>query len=243
MAAIHSFHAGHMRKLCEIVHRLATPEIRARIQFASFVPGQILTGAMAPARSALLLLSGFASAVIAVDRQAIDVGMTAGEIAIGFSGLPYHFASWVAREAGQLCTVSIDDLRTLRMEHPVISEAIDRGSLYLQVQGQQLAACNARHKAADRLPSFLLRARDASAADELSFRQDVMAAALGLQRASVSALAGELSEDGVISYARGRIRILDVGALEARSCQCHRIIREQYRSIFDGAMQSSSGTT
>jgi CRP-like cAMP-binding protein len=232
-----------MRKLCEIVHRLATPEIRARIHFSSFAPGQILTEAMAPARSALLLLSGFASAVIALDGEAIDVGMTAGEIAIGFSGLPNHFASWVAREGGQLCMVSIDDLRTLRMEHPVISEAIDRGGLYLQVQAQQLAACNARHKAADRLPSFLLRAREASAADELTFRQDDLATALGLQRGSVSTLAGQLSEDGVISYARGRIRILDVGALEARACQCHRIIREQYWSIFDGAIQSSSGTT
>jgi hypothetical protein len=48
-----------------------------------------------------------------------------------------------------------------------------------------------------------------------------MAGSLGLTRSTVSMCAGHLRERKLISYARGKIRILDRKQLEAAACECY----------------------
>jgi Mn-dependent DtxR family transcriptional regulator len=48
---------------------------------------------------------------------------------------------------------------------------------------------------------------------------------LGCTRPTVSATAGLFKEDGLITYTRGVIQILDVKRLEQRSCECYRVIK------------------
>lgn len=40
--------------------------------------------------------------------------------------------------------------------------------------------------------------------------------------------AGRLQEQGLISYVRGRIRILDRRGLEAMVCECYKVVRDEY---------------
>ncbi|HEY0171645.1 MAG TPA: hypothetical protein VGB98_11535 [Pyrinomonadaceae bacterium] len=35
-------------------------------------------------------------------------------------------------------------------------------------------------------------------------------------------------EQGLISYVRGRIQILDRGGLEAAACECYNVVRDEY---------------
>jgi hypothetical protein len=42
----------------------------------------------------------------------------------------------------------------------------------------------------------------------------------------VSTAAGLLKESGLIQYSRGVIRLLDVAKLEARACECYRVIKD-----------------
>jgi hypothetical protein len=51
---------------------------------------------------------------------------------------------------------------------------------------------------------------------------------LGARREGVTAAAGRLQEQGLISYVRGRIRILDRQGLDAAVCECYRVVKDEY---------------
>jgi DNA-binding FadR family transcriptional regulator len=51
---------------------------------------------------------------------------------------------------------------------------------------------------------------------------------LGVRRAGVNEAQQALSADGLISYARGAVTILDRPGLERRSCECYALIRREH---------------
>lgn len=50
---------------------------------------------------------------------------------------------------------------------------------------------------------------------------------LGAPRTRVTLVAGNLQREGLISYSRGRVRIVDLRRLEVASCECYRVVNEQ----------------
>jgi Crp-like helix-turn-helix domain len=50
---------------------------------------------------------------------------------------------------------------------------------------------------------------------------------LGVRRASVTEVATKLQAEGIISYTRGAIDMLDLPALRKRSCECFETLKEQ----------------
>jgi len=73
----------------------------------------------------------------------------------------------------------------------------------------QLAACNRLHEAEQRLARWLLMVRDRVQSENYYLTQEFLANMLGARRTTVTAAAGELQRRGLISYSRGRIRIVD----------------------------------
>jgi Mn-dependent DtxR family transcriptional regulator len=55
--------------------------------------------------------------------------------------------------------------------------------------------------------------------------QELIANMLGVRRAGVTETAKRLQDDGVIRYTRGLIEVLDRKALEARVCECYRVVK------------------
>ena len=51
---------------------------------------------------------------------------------------------------------------------------------------------------------------------------------LGVARTGVTMTAGILQQSGLIRYARGRITILDREALADASCECYRIVKQEF---------------
>ena len=51
---------------------------------------------------------------------------------------------------------------------------------------------------------------------------------LGTRRAGVTIAAGKLQAAGIITYYRGKVTILDQKELEKASCECYRIVRDEY---------------
>lgn len=96
----------------------------------------------------------------------------------------------------------------------------------------QLAACNRHHEAETRLARWLLMAQDRTEAEVLNLKQTFLAKILGIQRPTVSATAGTLQANGLISYRRGRITIVDRQALEGLACGCYRVTKELYTGLF-----------
>jgi len=100
------------------------------------------------------------------------------------------------------------------------------------VQSAQLAVCNTRHSLRERLARWLLLAHDRLDGDEIPLTHQSLSRAIGVRRAGVTTAMGRMEEAGVVRRGRGRLVILDRGALVATSCKCYGVIRAEQRRIF-----------
>jgi CRP-like cAMP-binding protein len=99
----------------------------------------------------------------------------------------------------------------------------------------QSTACNVVHSLEQRLARWFLMAHDRMARDEFPLTQEFVAMMLGAARPTVSTVAGALQKSGVITYRRGRVRVLDRPGLEAASCECYAVSASLLRRVTEGA--------
>ena len=99
----------------------------------------------------------------------------------------------------------------------------------LITQMAQTAVCNRHHSLDQQLCRWLLLSLDRLEGNELVMTQELIANMLGVRREGVTE--GALSEPqhaGLISYARGRITVLNRSGLEKRSCECYAVVKKEY---------------
>jgi CRP-like cAMP-binding protein len=82
-----------------------------------------------------------------------------------------------------------------------------------------------------RCARWLLTTRDRVGSDEINLTQEFLSQMLGVRRASVSDAAAILQRAGLIATSRGRIRIVDPEGLEGASCECYRVVRDEYEHL------------
>jgi CRP-like cAMP-binding protein len=92
------------------------------------------------------------------------------------------------------------------------------------LQASQSAACNTLHTAEQRLARWLLLTRERTGTEILPLTQEHLSIMLGVQRTTITAIAQDLQERGLVSYSRGRIRITDRPGLLGVSCECYEAI-------------------
>jgi len=97
----------------------------------------------------------------------------------------------------------------------------------------QSVACSQHHSIERRLPRLMLTMHDYAGSRDFLMAQQSTALLLGVRRAGVTESALKLQAADLISYHRGRIRVLDRAGLGKRSCECYRFIRRQYRGLHD----------
>lgn len=98
----------------------------------------------------------------------------------------------------------------------------------LITQMAQTAACNRHHTLDQQLCRWLLLSLDRLRANELAMTQELIANMLGVRREGVTEAALKLQHAGLISYARGRITVLDRAGLEQRTCECYAVVKREY---------------
>jgi CRP-like cAMP-binding protein len=98
----------------------------------------------------------------------------------------------------------------------------------LITQMSQTAVCNRHHTLDQQLCRWLLLSLDRLQANELTMTQELIANMLGVRREGVTEAAGKLQHAGLISYARGHIRVLDRPGLEERTCECYAVVKNEY---------------
>jgi CRP-like cAMP-binding protein len=126
----------------------------------------------------------------------------------------------------------------VRMKARVLRDEFGRGGAFqrlllrytqaLLTQMSQTAVCNRLHAIEQQLCRWLLLSHDRLDSDELVMTQELIANMLGVRREGVTAAAGRLQEQGLISYVRGRIQLLDRRGLEASACECYKVVKDEY---------------
>lgn len=90
------------------------------------------------------------------------------------------------------------------------------------------AICNQFHPLEARLARWLLATRDRLHKSEFQMTQEFLSNMLGTRREMVNKAAGTLQKQGLISYTRGVLKILDNAGLEAASCGCYEEIKAEF---------------
>jgi len=98
----------------------------------------------------------------------------------------------------------------------------------LITQMSQTAVCNRHHSLDQQLCRWLLLSLDRLQGDELVMTQELISNMLGVRREGVTESANKLQQAGLISYARGRITVLDRAGLEKRTCECYAVVKHEY---------------
>jgi CRP-like cAMP-binding protein len=106
----------------------------------------------------------------------------------------------------------------------------------LITQMAQTAVCNRHHSLDQQLCRWLLLSLDRLQASELVMTQELIANMLGVRREGVTEAAGALQRDGLISYRRGHITVLDRPGLERRTCECYAVVRKEYDRLLPALM-------
>jgi len=101
----------------------------------------------------------------------------------------------------------------------------------LITQMAQTAVCNRHHSLDQQLCRWLLLSLDRLRSNELAMTQELIANMLGVRREGVTEAAGKLQADGLVRYRRGHITVLDRPGLEARSCECYRVVKAEYERL------------
>ncbi|MGN6848454.1 MAG: Crp/Fnr family transcriptional regulator [Sphingomicrobium sp.] len=132
---------------------------------------------------------------------------------------------------GRALCMKADDFHTVVKENPGFERLLLRYTLALMNQISQAAACNRAHSVEERLARWLLMTQDRVHSPEFPLTQEFLGQMLGVRRPTVSIAAGMLSKAGLIHYVRGRITILDRAGLEKASCECYRVIADEFRRL------------
>jgi CRP-like cAMP-binding protein len=112
---------------------------------------------------------------------------------------------------------------------------VSRANELLMSQYHQSAACNALHPVEMRLARWLLLSLDRLDGEgPILLTQEFLSDMLAVRRSSVSEVAAKLQKDGLITYARGRIEIVDKDGLKQRACECFgKYIQNRKRIVGD----------
>lgn len=125
-----------------------------------------------------------------------------------------------------------------RLRAPLLKDEFNRNGPMMRLllrytqalitQMSQTAVCNRHHTIEQQLCRWLLLSLDRLASDELVMTQELIANMLGVRREGVTESAGRLQREGLIDYSRGRIQVRDRIALEARSCECYQVVKNEF---------------
>lgn len=110
----------------------------------------------------------------------------------------------------------------------------------LITQMSQTAVCNRHHLLEQQLCRWLLLMIDRSPSNELAMTQEMIASTLGVRREGITEVAGKLQHDGLISYRRGRITVLDRSGLEKRACECYQVVKTEFDRLLPDVTASQA---
>jgi CRP-like cAMP-binding protein len=180
--------------------------------------------------------SGIISYVVEMgDGNMIETGMVGRDGVMGaLQAFDEKFSpnKIVVQVPGQASVVDVDFMRTAINGSPSLRVMLAKHEQLFVAQIQQSVGCNASHSVEARMCRWLLRMYDLTG-PELPLTQEFLAQMMGVRRTSVSLVASELQDAGVIAYRRGHVRIVNVEKLKTMTCECYEAVNRHYEKIFN----------
>ena len=190
-----------------------------------YEPGDVI-------RRVYFLNSGIISLLSSVEeRSLLEVGIVGNE---GFIGIPVFLGvktsnnRAIVQGAGAALTMKTADFLAECKNGGALPRLLQRYTHSLMIQISQSSVCNRFHAIGARLARWLLMTGDRMMSKDFQITQEFLSNMLGVRREAVNKSATHLQQNGLISYSRGKVSILDRAGLEAAACRCYFIIKAEY---------------
>ena len=180
--------------------------------------------------SLLYVLENGASAEIAVVGREGLVGVSL------FMGGQSTTNRAVVQSAGEGYRLRASGMQTEFNRAGPVLHLLLRYTQALIAQMSQTAVCNRHHSLDQQLCRWLLLSLDRLDGNDLVMTQELISNMLGVRREGVTEAALSLQRAGLIDYARGRIKVLNRGGLEQRSCECYAVVKAEYDRLLPATL-------
>jgi len=207
---------GQLARLGEIV--------KVEVGDVLYEPGQTVRHVYFPLDCLLSLLA------VAEGRMTLEVGSVGREGMIGAPVVLGHELAQVravVQRAGRAVRIDAGEFRLVYARMEPLQRLLHRYTDTLLAQAIQIAVCSRFHVLEARLARSLLITRDRLQSDKFHLTHEFLAHALGVRRVGVTKAASALQNQKLISYSRGNIEILDAAGLEAVSCRCYELVKDE----------------
>ena len=202
---------------------------------AELPQGQVLFEPGERPADVLFIESGMISLLTPMqDGNAVETATLGREAIVGALaalGLHHVHTRAVVQIAGSGHRMRVADFRAAVDKSRLLRQMVLLSSELTLAQTQQTAACNAIHSAERRLCRWILQVRDRIDSDVIQLTHDFLAQMLAVRRPTVSLIARQLQDAGLIRYRRGRVTIVDRPGLEKMACECVDALRTKTQSI------------
>lgn len=166
----------------------------------------------------------------------VEIGLIGREGMIGLAGVLGSVeggTSAIVQVSGAAVRVPTASLKAVRRVNASVQTTLD---LYIEarfLQAAQAVACSRLHPLQARLARWLLGVQQRIARNEFIISQEFIAEMLGVHRPTVSMALQRLQDEGAI-VRRGRaIVIADRSRLQARACECHRVLDQEFDRLLN----------
>lgn len=165
---------------------------------------------------------------------AVEVGSLGNE---GFSGVemlagaesPFH--TYFCQIPGKALRMSTVDFGQALDAVPGLRKLAFGYLQCFMAQAAQSAACNTQHVIEARFARWMLLTHDRVEGDNFKLTQEFMAQMLGVHRPTVSIVANQFQQAGLLKYSRGQVQILNRQGIEEAACECYFDIRRQFQRV------------
>ncbi|MBJ2137442.1 Crp/Fnr family transcriptional regulator [Paraglaciecola chathamensis] len=167
---------------------------------------------------------------VMVDGSSAEISVIGNEGVVGiavFMGGESTPSRAIVQSAGSAYRMSASELRKEFNSESSIRMLLLRYTQSLIAQMAQTAVCNRHHSIDQQLCRWLLLSLDRLSTNEITMTQELIANMLGVRREGVTEAAGKLQKLGIINYKRGHIQVLDRLGLEAQSCECYKVVKNE----------------
>jgi len=219
----------HRNSVLEFISQHDTKLAQRKLRAVTYQRGDVIGEIWQPLKDVVFPESALISLVVPLNTGDVVEAAIVGHRSLVGGGAAFgeraHIHTGICQLPGTATVMAAEDLRDIANHHPALRDCLFHHQQFLLGQAQQSAACNAKHHIPARLATWLLRARDALGKDYVDLTQEFVAEMLGVQRPSISIVASQLQENGLISYRRGHVKILDDKGLEEAACECYRTLQ------------------
>jgi CRP-like cAMP-binding protein len=207
-------------------------DLLQRLKRVELKSGQVIFEARAEIEHAYFPTRGTLSAVVVLSAgNMIEVATIGREGAVGVPTFVEAQTSpnrVFCQVPGEALKIEMKYLQRAAVQAGPLRKILFNYQAAFVFQISQSVACNGTHVLEERCCRWLLMTHDRVDGDVIELTHEFLAAMLGVRRPGVTETLRALKLKGLIAYGRGKITVLDRVGLEAGSCECYQVVRDEY---------------